>query len=96
MEEQVRIEDDKILKIFGESRRNLVENKQEIKYVLIERSMGKFMRKFNLPSCINLDNISAACEDGLLTIVIPKKLPQLHQPRTFDVPISSANVSQSE
>jgi HSP20 family protein len=95
--EQVQVENDKVLKISGKSRRALVESNQEIKYVLMERCMGKFMRKFNLPSCINLDNITAICEDGLLTIVVPKNLSLApHQPQTFDVPISSANVLQSE
>lgn len=59
--------------------------------------MGKFVRKFNLPSCINLDNITAVCEDGLLTVVVPKNLPLgLYQPQTFNVPISSTNVLESE
>lgn len=54
------------------------------------------MCKFNLPSYINLDNLTAICEDGILTIVISKNLPRLYQPRMFDVPISSVNILQSE
>lgn len=91
------MENDEFLKISGKSKRELIENNHEIKYILLERSVGKFMRKFNLPSCINLDNITALCQDGLLTVVVPKNIPSSpHRPRTFDVPITSISVSQKE
>ena len=85
------MKNDKILKISGKSRHDILD--EEIKYVLMERSMGKFIRKFNLPSCINLDKITAVCEDGILTVIVPKNLPlRPYQCQTFEVPISSVHV----
>lgn len=93
---QVQVENDIVLKFSGERKRDKLPSDQDVKYVRVERSTGKFMRKFNLPTNANLDNITAACQDGLLTIIVPKHpLPDLHRPRTFEVPVSSTNL-QSE
>ncbi|KAI5067893.1 hypothetical protein GOP47_0016238 [Adiantum capillus-veneris] len=87
---KVQIENDTILKISGERKRDLDGQDMDIKYVRVERPAGKFMRKFNLPSHVNLDSISAACQDGILTIVVPKvPTPEPHRPRTFDVQVGS-------
>ncbi|MCO5601868.1 hypothetical protein L7F22_055993 [Adiantum nelumboides] len=87
---KVQIENDTILKISGERKRDLDGQDMDIKYVRVERPAGKFMRKFNLPSHVNLDTISAACQDGILTIVVPKvPTPEPHKPRTFDVQVGS-------
>ena len=92
---QVQVENDNVLKISGERKREDAVADGEVKYVRVERSAGKFMRKFNLPSNANLDNISAACQDGLLTIIVPKNPPpDIYRPRTFDVAVSSANLGQ--
>ena len=92
---QVQVENDNVLKISGERKREDTVADGEVKYVRVERSAGKFMRKFNLPSNANLDNISAACQDGLLTIIVPKNPPpDIYRPRTFDVAVSSANLGQ--
>jgi HSP20 family protein len=51
------------------------ETKSEIKkdeYYKIESSYGKFQRSFTLPEKVDLENISASCEDGVLEVVIPK------------------------
>ena len=87
---QVQIENDTILKISGERKRDVDTQDTDVKYVRVERPAGKFMRKFNLPSHVNLDSISAACQDGILTILVPK-LPAVepHKPRTFDVQVGS-------
>ncbi|KAJ7546445.1 hypothetical protein O6H91_08G040600 [Diphasiastrum complanatum] len=88
---KVQVENDSILKISGERKRedNLSD---DIKYVRVERSAGKFLRKFNLPANANLENISAACQDGVLTVVVPKAPPlEPHRPKTFDVPVGSCS-----
>ena len=38
-----------------------------------ERVHGTFMRQFTLPDTVNADNISAAVNDGVLEIEIPKQ-----------------------
>jgi HSP20 family protein len=61
-----------------------------VKYVRVERPAGRFMRKFNLPGHLNLDAISASCQQGVLTVVVPKMpAPEPHKPRTFEVPVGT-------
>ncbi|KAI5060482.1 hypothetical protein GOP47_0024902 [Adiantum capillus-veneris] len=94
---KVQIEKDSILKIYGERKRE-IDNKEtsEVKYVRVERPTGRFMRRFNLPNHINLETMSAACQDGLLTIVVPKT-PESppHEPRSFDVPVGSTLLKEN-
>lgn len=95
---QVQVENDSVLKISGDRMRDdLNAMEAEIKYVRVERNPGRIMRKFNLPAGdINLDGISAACQDGLLTVIVPKTpLADPHRPRSFDVDVHSASVSPS-
>ncbi|KAG0589409.1 hypothetical protein M758_1G018200 [Ceratodon purpureus] len=88
---KVQVENDNVLKISGERRRDDAVQDGEVKYVRVERSAGKFMRKFNLPANANLDAISAACQDGLLTIIVPKTPPpDIYRPRTFDVNVTGS------
>jgi len=49
--------------------------KEEVKkedYYKIESSYGKFMRTFSLPENVDLDNIDAKTEEGVLHITLPK------------------------
>ncbi|MDD3506463.1 MAG: Hsp20/alpha crystallin family protein [Sulfurimonas sp.] len=51
------------------------ETKSEIKeddYYRVESSYGKFQRSFTLPEKVDAENIRAACEDGVLEVIIPK------------------------
>lgn len=51
------------------------ETKSEVKeedYYRVESSYGKFERSFTLPEKVDTENIRAACEDGVLEVVIPK------------------------
>ncbi|MBE0515055.1 Hsp20/alpha crystallin family protein [Sulfurimonas sp.] len=51
------------------------ETKSEVKeedYYRVESSYGKFERSFTLPEKVDAENIRAACEDGVLEVVIPK------------------------
>jgi HSP20 family protein len=63
--------EDNILILKGERRQ---EDKVKYEsYHRIERYFGSFQRRFNLPTTIKQDNVSAACERGVLTIILPKK-----------------------
>ncbi len=49
--------------------------KEEVKkddYYKIESSYGKFMRTFSLPENVDVENIDAKTEDGVLHITLPK------------------------
>jgi HSP20 family protein len=52
-------------------------------YHRVERGHGPFLRRFALPAAIDPDRISAALEDGVLTITIPKAPSAV--PRRIDV-----------
>ncbi|CAM6109481.1 unnamed protein product [Calypogeia fissa] len=91
---KVQVENDSVLKISGEQMRDDYAKGVEINYIRVERNIGaRFLRKFNLPADTNLDSISAACQDGLLTVIVPKiPHPDSLRPRSFDVNVHSANV----
>ena len=59
-----------ILTISGE-RKTKEEVKQE-DYYKIETYFGKFSRSFTLPDNVNIENIEAKSDNGVLEIVIPK------------------------
>ena len=51
------------------------EFKDEIKeenYYKVESSFGSFKRSFSLPKDVDIENIHAESEDGVLEIVVPK------------------------
>lgn len=68
---------DGVLKISGERKRE-VENG---KYT--EKSYGHFERSFSLPDTADTENIEASCQNGVLTVLVPKK--QAVKPRKVEV-----------
>ncbi|RXJ91575.1 heat-shock protein Hsp20 [Arcobacter sp. CECT 8983] len=63
-----------ILTISGERK-----TKDEIKeedYYKVETSFGKFTRSFTLPENIDIENIEARSDNGVLEVIIPKKEEQ--------------------
>ncbi|KAK2980099.1 hypothetical protein RJ640_019522 [Escallonia rubra] len=84
---KVQVEDDNVLVISGERKRE--EEKEGAKYVRMERRMGKFMRKFVLPENANIEAISAVCQDGVLTVTVQKlPPPEPKKPKTIAVKIA--------
>lgn len=69
-EVKVEVEDGRILQISGE-RREEQEEKTD-KWHRVERSSGKFLRRFRLPENAKLDEVKAAMENGVLTVMVPK------------------------
>lgn len=59
------------LAISGE--RKIPEVEANAKFHRREREAGKFSRMIGLPDNINPDAVEAALENGILTVVIPKK-----------------------
>ncbi|XP_044471241.1 17.9 kDa class II heat shock protein-like [Mangifera indica] len=83
---KVQVEDDNALLVSGERKRE--EEKEGVKYVRMERRVGKFMRKFVLPENANTDAISALCQDGVLTVTVEKlPPPKSKKPKTIEVKI---------
>ena len=83
---KVQVEDERVLVISGERRR---EEREEAKYLRMERRMGKFMRKFVLPDNADMDKISAVCKDGVLTVNVEKlPPPEPKKPKTIEVKVA--------
>jgi len=86
---KVQVEDENVLNISGDRKRNEKEEEGKVKYIRMERRVAKFMRKFTLPSDCNLEAISAACQDGVLTVTVPKlPPPEPKKPKTIEVKIA--------
>ncbi|XP_071916939.1 17.1 kDa class II heat shock protein-like [Coffea arabica] len=80
---KVQVEDDNVLVVSGERKR---EKEEGVKYLKMERRAGKSMRKFVLPENANLDAISAVSRDGVLTVTVQKfPPPQAKKHKTIEV-----------
>ncbi|KAI9120969.1 hypothetical protein K1719_008002 [Acacia pycnantha] len=69
-EVKVEVEDDRVLQISGE--RNVEKEDKNDTWHRVERSSGKFMRRFRLPENAKMDQVKASMENGVLTITVPK------------------------
>ncbi|KAB2596208.1 16.9 kDa class I heat shock protein 2-like [Pyrus ussuriensis x Pyrus communis] len=70
-EVKVEVEDGRVLQISGERSREQ-EDKND-KWHRVERSSGKFIRRFRLPENAKIDQVKAAMENGVLTVTVPKE-----------------------
>ncbi len=61
---------DNQLVISGE--RSFKEERKEKDYYKVESSYGKFQRSFALPENVDIENIEASSNDGVLEVVLPK------------------------
>lgn len=72
---QVVIDEERILTIKGEKRQEEHTEDKKKNFVRIERNYGSFTRSFTLPDNINAEAISAAFENGVLNVTLPKMEP---------------------
>ncbi|KAF8380222.1 hypothetical protein HHK36_027704 [Tetracentron sinense] len=86
---KVQVEDN-VLVICGERKRVQEEKEGDgVKYLRMERRIGKFMRKFALPENANTDAISAVSQDGVLTVTVQKlPPPEPKKPKTIEIKIA--------
>ncbi|KAJ6385073.1 hypothetical protein OIU77_028301 [Salix suchowensis] len=70
-EVKVQIEDDRVLQISGE--RNVEKEDKNDTWHRVERSSGKFMRRFRLPENTKMNQVKASMENGVLTVTVPKE-----------------------
>ncbi|XP_074574863.1 17.3 kDa class I heat shock protein-like [Curcuma longa] len=68
---RVEVEDGSVLQISGERSREREEKTDS--WHRIERSSGKFLRRFRLPANAKADQVKAAMENGVLTVTVPKE-----------------------
>ncbi|URE32073.1 Hsp20/alpha crystallin family, partial [Musa troglodytarum] len=61
-EVKVEVEEGRVLQISGERSKERVE-----------RSSGKFLRRFRLPENAKVDQVKASMENGVLTVTMPKE-----------------------
>lgn len=86
-EVKVQVEEGNVLTISGERTRE--ERKQSYTYHRVERSTGKFFRRFSLPENADVDKIVAKCENVVLAVNVPKKAPkEVEKPKVVNVQIS--------
>ena len=74
---------DNIVIISGE-RKTKKEVKEE-DYYKVESSYGKFERSFTLPENVDIENIHAESEDGVLEVVIPKLAKAEKQSKKIEI-----------
>ena len=46
------------------------------KYLVSERSIGEFERRFSFPGRVELENVKASLKNGILSVVVPKVVAQ--------------------
>ena len=61
---------DGVLTINGEVHESTSDEKDNV--LVRERTYGKFSRRINLPMSVDVENISATYQDGVLTLELPK------------------------
>uniref|UniRef100_A0A0C9S0W5 TSA: Wollemia nobilis Ref_Wollemi_Transcript_28570_848 transcribed RNA sequence n=1 Tax=Wollemia nobilis TaxID=56998 RepID=A0A0C9S0W5_9CONI len=83
---KVQVEEDDFLVISGDRK---LEEETDVKYIRMERRLGKLMRKLKLPADAKQDAISATYQDGVLTVTIPKlPPPEPKKPKTIEVTVA--------
>ncbi len=71
-EDQIHLHfEDGILSLEGE--RKFEKENAEENYHRVERSYGKFVRSFTIPSNVDNEKISAVFQNGILTVELPKR-----------------------
>ncbi|KAF5180890.1 17.3 kDa class I heat shock protein [Thalictrum thalictroides] len=84
-EVKVEVEEGKVLQISGE--RSKESEEKNDKWHRVERSSGKFLRRFRLPENAKVDEVKAAMENGVLTVTVPKQ--EVKKPEVKSIEISA-------
>ncbi|KAK1321585.1 18.2 kDa class I heat shock protein [Acorus calamus] len=82
-EVKVEVEDGRVLQISGERTRE--EEKRSDTWHRVERSSGRFVRRFRLPENAKMEQVKAAMENGVLTVTVPKAEAKKHNVKSIDI-----------
>ncbi|GLT93017.1 hypothetical protein SLE2022_108240 [Rubroshorea leprosula] len=82
-EVKVEVEEGRVLQISGERSRE-VEDKNDT-WHRVERSSGKFLRRFRLPENAKMDQVKASMENGVLTVTVPKEEVKKPEVKSIDI-----------
>ncbi|XP_020268808.1 17.3 kDa class I heat shock protein-like [Asparagus officinalis] len=83
-EVKVEVEEGRVLQISGE--RSKEHEEKNDRWHRVERSSGRFLRRFRLPENAKVDQVRAAMEDGVLTVTVPKE--EVKKPEVKAIEIS--------
>ncbi|KAI3860122.1 hypothetical protein MKW92_039314 [Papaver armeniacum] len=86
-EVKVEVEEGRVLQISGERSRESEEKHD--KWHRVERSSGKFLRRFRLPENAKMEEVKATMENGVLTVCVPKV--ELKKPEVKSIEISGSS-----
>ncbi|KAJ0792107.1 putative small heat shock protein HSP20 [Helianthus annuus] len=82
-EVKVEMEEGRVLQISGERSRENEE--KDDKWHRVERSSGKFVRRFRLPENAKVDEVKASMENGVLTVTVPKQEMKKPEVKAIDI-----------
>ncbi|KAL2227466.1 17.6 kDa class I heat shock protein-like [Sesamum indicum] len=82
-EVKVEVEDGRVLQISGE--RTKEQEEKTDTWHRLERSSGKFLRRFRLPENAKMDQVKATMENGVLTVVVPKEEEKRPEVKAIDI-----------
>ncbi|XP_010426062.1 PREDICTED: 17.4 kDa class I heat shock protein-like [Camelina sativa] len=82
-EVKVEVEDGNILQISGE--RSSENEEKSDKWHRVERSSGKFMRRFRLPENAKVEEVKASMENGVLSVTVPKVPEKKPEVKSIDI-----------
>ncbi|KAF3685468.1 18.5 kDa class I heat shock protein [Capsicum annuum] len=80
---KVEVAEGRILQISGERSREQEEKNDQ--WHGMERSNGKFLRRFRLPENTKIGEIKAAMENRVLTVTVPKEEEKKHEVKAIDI-----------
>ncbi|XP_031482189.1 18.2 kDa class I heat shock protein-like [Nymphaea colorata] len=81
---KVEIDDGRVLQISGERCEEAEEKSDQ--WHCVERSRGRFLRRFQLPENARVDKVKATMENGVLTVTVPKQ--EVKKPKVKAIKIS--------
>ena len=80
---KVEVEEGRVLQISGE--RNREQEEKNDKWHCVERSSGKFLRRFRLPENAKMDEVKAAMDNGVLTVTVPKEVVKKPEVKAIEI-----------
>ncbi|XP_076882387.1 17.6 kDa class I heat shock protein-like [Bidens hawaiensis] len=82
-EVKVEVEDGRVLQISGE--RSKEQEEKNDTWHRVERSSGKFLRRFRLPENAKMEGVKATMENGVLTVTVPKEEEKKPEVKAIDI-----------